>query len=73
MSGARDLLNGLGYDVEFEVADGCTWVALRPRSNPSFVVPRYGRGVSEEEAVESAARRFQVEQIGGEPTERSLP
>jgi hypothetical protein len=45
-------------------SDGFTWVALRPRTNPNCVIPRYGRGASDDEAVESAARRYRVEQIG---------
>ncbi len=64
MSDAGAWFGDLGYDIEFEVADGFTWVALRPRANPNFVVPRYGRGASEDEAIESAAGRYRVEQIG---------
>jgi hypothetical protein len=64
MSDARAWLIELGYDIEFEVADGFTWVALRPRTNPNFVIPRYGRGASEDEAIESAVGRYRVEQIG---------
>ena len=64
MSDARAWFSELGYDIEFEVADGFTWVALRPRTNPNFVIPRYGRGASEDEAIESAAGRYRVEQIG---------
>ena len=50
--------------TRYEAADGFTWVALRPRTNRSFVIPRYGRGASEDEAMESAAGRYRVEQIG---------
>lgn len=64
MSDARAWLVELGYDIEVEIADGFTWVSLRPRTNPNFVIPRYGRGATEDEAVESAARRYRVEQIG---------
>ena len=64
MSDGRAWLGHLGYDIEVEVADGFTWVALRSRANPNFVIPRYGRGSSANEAVESAARRYRVEQIG---------
>jgi hypothetical protein len=71
MSEARAWLDELGYDIEAEVADGFTWVALRPRANPNFVIPRYGRGASEDEAVESAARRYRVEQIGAGNARRS--
>jgi hypothetical protein len=73
MSDARAWFGELGYDVEFEVADGFTWAALRPRTNRSCVIPRYGRGASEDEAIESAAGRYRVEQIGtdnaGKPDE----
>ena len=64
MSDGREWLGELGYDIEVEVADGFTRVALRPRANSNFLVPRYGRGESESEAVESAAQRYRVEQIG---------
>ena len=64
MSDGRTWLGELGYDIEIEVADGFTWAALRPQANPSFVIPRYGRGASRDEAIESAARRYRVEQIG---------
>lgn len=64
MSDGRTWLDELGYHLEFEVADAFTWVALRPRANPDFVIPRYGRGASEDDAIESAARRYRVEEIG---------
>ena len=70
MSDGRAWLGGLGYDIEVEIAGGFTWVALRPRTNPDFVMPRYGRGASEDEAVESAARRYRVEQIGTDNTRK---
>jgi hypothetical protein len=64
MSDARAWRGELGYDIEVEVADGFTWVALRPRTNPNFVIPRYGRRRTGDGALESAARRYRVEQIG---------
>ena len=64
MSEEREWLAELGYDLEVKIADGFTWVGLRSRTNPEFSVPRYGRGASEDEAIESAARRYRVEQIG---------
>ncbi len=64
MSDDRAWLRELGYDIEVEVGDGFTWAALRGRTNPDRVVPRYGRGASEDEAIESAARRYRAEQIG---------
>jgi len=54
----------LDYDVFYEEADGWTWAHLRRRSNPSAVVPRYGRGHTPDEAAVSAKRRWEVEQIG---------
>ena len=52
-----------GYDISYEDADGWTWAALHLRSNSSSNVPRYGRGASQLEAVASARRRYEVEQI----------
>jgi hypothetical protein len=60
----EDWFSELDYDVLYEEADGWTWAALLCRSNPSAVVPRYGRGASPEEGVASARRRYEVEQIG---------
>ncbi len=54
----------LDFDVEYEEAEDSIWVNLRRRTNPKAVVPRYGRGSSREEALESARKRFEVEQIG---------
>jgi hypothetical protein len=70
MSDGRAWLGELGYDIEIEVADGFTWAALRPRTNQDFVIQRYGRGASENEAIESAARRYRVEQIGADNSRR---
>lgn len=57
-------LGSHGYDVELDSADGWVWASLRSRANPSFTVPRFGRGSTTAEAVQSAAHRWQVEQIG---------
>ena len=70
MADSREWLRDLGYDIEVEIADGFTWVALRPRANPDFMIPRYGRGGSEAEAIDSAARRYRVEQIGTDNARR---
>jgi hypothetical protein len=64
MANDEQWFHELDYDVDYEEADGWTWASLRRRSNPSAVVPRYGRGTSRDEAVASARRRYEVEQIG---------
>jgi hypothetical protein len=51
-------------DVFYEEADGWVWANLRRRSNPSAVVPRYGRGRSRDQSLASPNRRYEVEQIG---------
>jgi hypothetical protein len=61
---AEEWFRELDYDVFYDEADGWTWAHLRRRNNPSAVVPRYGRGHSRDEAVASAKRRYEVEQIG---------
>jgi hypothetical protein len=61
---AEEWFRELDYDVFYDEADGWTWAHLRRRSNPSAVVLRYGRGHSRDEAVASAKRRYEVEQIG---------
>jgi hypothetical protein len=56
----------VGFDVSYEEADGWTWAALHRHGNPKSVVPKYGRGTSKQEAVASARRRYEVEQIGND-------
>jgi hypothetical protein len=60
----EDWFNELDYEVFYEEADGWTWANLRRRSNQLAVVARYGRGASRNQAVASARRRYEVEQIG---------
>lgn len=52
-----------GFDVLFDETDGFVWANLVRRSNPAAQVPRYGRGATEAEALASAERRWQVEQV----------
>ena len=61
----EDWFSNLGYEVTYEDADGWTWASLRPKSNPGFVVQRYGRGLSQEEAVSDAKRRYELKQDRG--------
>lgn len=66
-----------GFDVVYEESDGQVWATLVSQSNPAFTLPRYGSGASEAQALASAARRWQVEQVGSEADrrqgERRLP
>ena len=66
-----------GFDVVFDEADGFVWATLVRRSNSTARVPRYGRGATQAEALDSAERRWQVEQVGSpaelEPREGQLP
>lgn len=68
---AETWLRELGYAVELmSDGEGGYWADLRPLTNPKFLVPKYGRGSSKDEAIESAARRWQVEQIGADNARR---
>ena len=59
------VLDDAGYQVEYQDGgDGLVWATLVSRSNPAFRVARYGRGASDAEALESAERRWRVEQVG---------
>ena len=64
MGEAESFLQSVGFDVKVDTEDGTFWASLRSRSNPEFSVPKYGRGSSAAEAVEGAAQRWKVEQIG---------
>lgn len=72
-----DAIDEAGFDVVFEEADGFVWADLVRRSKPTARVPKYGRGATEAEALASAERRWQVEQVGSpvdqEPGQRRLP
>jgi hypothetical protein len=70
----EEWLREIGFDAELVVEDGVTWVNLRARTNRDFLVPKYGRGDSREDALASAVRRWKVEQIGtSAPEHRELP
>lgn len=60
-----------GYELELELeTDSATvWASLVSTSNPGFRVPRYGRGRTSREAVESAVERWRVEQVGNDETQ----
>lgn len=63
----------LGYDIDVARDDGgIFWATLTSSANPAFVIERYGRGATEEEAAAAARRRWQVEQIGS-PADRQRP
>lgn len=63
----------LGYRLRHHQDDEWCWVDLISLSNPDFVVPRYGRGSSPDEAGARARQRWQVEQTGKDSGERTLP
>jgi hypothetical protein len=68
----------LGYTLDVTRDDaGVFWASLTAIANPDFVVLRYGRGVTIDEASERARQRWQVEQIGSpqdpDSTEHRLP
>ena len=52
----------LEFEVTYEEADGFVWARLA--RNGKTVAPRYGRGATREDAVASARRRYEVEEIG---------
>jgi hypothetical protein len=53
-----------GFDVSFDETDGWRWAVLHRHGNRASAVPRYGRGSSPQEALSSARKRYEVEQIG---------
>jgi hypothetical protein len=48
--------------MALQEADGHTWADLISVANPSFVVPKYGRGDDQASAAVSAMARWRVEQ-----------
>jgi hypothetical protein len=61
----------LGYEISVSREDDdIFWATLTAVANPSFIIERYGRGATEEEAAESARRRWQVEQVGSMADQR---
>lgn len=67
MSQPVQWLRSHGLDAETSVEDGVVWAGLRSIANPTFVLPRYGQGPSAAEAIENAAWRFDLEQVGAPP------
>ena len=65
----REWFVELGYDIELETDAGTVWASLVSMSDPAFRVPRYGRGRTSREAVESAVERWRVEQVGSDATQ----
>src|SRR4051794_36857541 len=65
------VIDEAGFDVTYDQEDGVVWASLVRRSNPTARVPKYGRGETEAEALASAERRWQVEQIGSPADQQS--
>lgn len=61
---AATWLRSIGYAVTTSQGDGFAWADLRSLADPSFVLPRYGRGSSPTDAIERAAQRYRQEQQG---------
>jgi hypothetical protein len=61
----------VGFDVSYEDADGWAWAALHRHGNPQSVVPRFGRGASQQEALASARVGTRSRRSG--PTTREGP
>jgi hypothetical protein len=54
--------HGFRAEVEQEEPD-LFWTHLVNRDNPEGRAPNYGRGVTADESIESARRRYEVEEL----------
>ena len=68
---AESWFNARNWTLRTYEADGEYWTDLIGKSGSP--VERYGRGSSAEEAIVSAKRRWDVEQVGVPPLPRRLP
>lgn len=53
-----------GFGLIISEEDGEFWAHLFGKQSLQVTVPRYGRGLTPEEAAESARQRYRVEQEG---------
>jgi len=69
MSSDEEWFEAQGFLVDVEEGeDGRFWTHLVRIGNPAGRAPDYGQGVTRQESVHSARRRYEIEQLGLDPS-----